>query len=213
MKNKLSLIALGLLLVSIPHNVTASPIVVSSTGNFNTWVVLYSGQAFGVSWGQTSSYENVSISAELTAFDHTTETGRAFLSTRIGPGTSLADQIAYTAFTFPSHADDLLLFSGLSLPAGQYYLSLVGNSGSWGSGWVGSDTPTLKTGAGVVLGTSWGFRSPTLSYLPSSAVYDGGHMPNFTVTGTPVPETMPTFWILAFVSLLFLALPRIKYSK
>ncbi|HWA24148.1 MAG TPA: hypothetical protein VG734_00635 [Lacunisphaera sp.] len=179
--------------------------VVSTDGNFDGWIVLYAGQAFGVSWTQSVAYENVSISANLTAFGRSSETGRAFLTTSLGPGTTVANQVANASFTFPSVENDVVLFSGLNLSAGQYFLSLVGNSPNWGSGWITSFPPTVETDAAATLGSSYGFSSPGLSFLPASGVYDGGSVPNFSVTGTPVPDSATTA-VLAACSLLLLGL-------
>jgi hypothetical protein len=211
MKTKSSLLTLLLIFPLLACNAAAQNVVLS-VGNFDWWVVLYSGQAFAESWTQAIPYENVSIFADLTAFGHTTETGRAFLTTRLGPGTSLADEVAYTAFTFPSSPSDQLLFSNLTLPAGQYYLSLVGDSPSWGSGWVGSDAPTIEMGPGAALGGSYGFSSPGLSYLPSSAINNGGSKPDFIVAGTAIPEPS-TYGILAGTAVFFFAIYSNRKNK
>lgn len=201
MKTRLSLLALGLSLALVP--LKASPeVIVSSSGSFDGWIVLYSGQAFGVSWTQTTPHNDVSITADLTGFGSTDQTGRAFLSTSIGTGATPAGEVAYTAFTFPSAADDVTLFSGLNLPAGQYYLSLVGDSPDFGSGWIWSDSPDLETGPGAALGGSYGFVSPGLTYLPSSAVYDGGIVPNFSVEATAVPDS--SSWVILVAASAFL---------
>jgi len=211
MKNRLPILALGLIIAFTPRSAPAQ-VVVSSTGEFDSWIVLYSGQAFGVSWTQATSYDDVSITAELTAFGQTSETGRAFLSTSIGPSATMAGEVAYTAFTFPSAQGDVALFSGLNLPAGQYYLSLVGDSPDFGSGWIASDSPDIETGVGVTLGESYGFVSPGLSYLPSSAVYDGGEVPNFTVAVPAVSETS-SYGVFLAASLFIFAFSRTRTGK
>ena len=209
MKSKSSIQGIALMLIALK---APAQVAFTSTGNFDGWIVIFSGQAFGVSWTQAIPYENVSISVDFTAFGQSAETGRAFLSTSIGTGASIADQVAYTAFTFPSAENDVVLFSGLNLPSGQYYLSLVGDSSSWGSGWIVSDSPTIAIGPGVTLGSSYGFTSPSLSYLPASSVYDGGSIPNFTVTGTAIPEAS-TYGIYAAITALLIAFSKRRNRK
>lgn len=189
MKSKLTL-ALVTLLLPIFIQISRGDTVVSSAGNFDGWIVLYSGEAFAVSWTQSTELTNVSISAELSGLGSATETGRAFLTTALGLGTTMADQVAFQAFTFPSTESSITLFSGLDLPAGTYYLSVVGDSPSYGSGWISSTAPTIQTGPGDAFANNYGFRSPTTPFLPSSDVWvDSPHSPNYAVTGTSaVPE-------------------------
>lgn len=206
MKSKLTLPILTLLLAVFGQNASADT-VVSSSGNFDGWIVLYSGQAFGVSWIQSSEFTNVSISAELTGFGSTTQTGRAFLTTKLGLGTTVADQVAFQSFTFPSNESSVTLFSGLDLPAGTYFLSLVGDSPSYGSGWVVSQSPSIQSGPGDSFANDYGFRSPTTPFLPSSDVWVDPGKPNFSVTGTnTVPE--PTAFCLLLIASPFLATMR-----
>ena len=54
----------------------------------------------GVSWQTTGSYSNVSISVLLGG--NAGATGVAFLTTRIGSGTTTANQVASASFAFPS---------------------------------------------------------------------------------------------------------------
>lgn len=188
---KLPHIRSSLFLIAMLCANTVSANVVSSLGAFDGWVVLYSGQAFGVGWTQTQAYEDVSVSARLTGFGRSTETGRAFLTSNLGLGTTSSSEIGFTTLTFPETEEYVTLFTGLSLPAGSYYLSLVGDSPSWGSGWTVSLPPTLAASDGSALTGAFGFFNPSTSFLPSSAVYDGGSIPNFFVSGTStasVPE-------------------------
>lgn len=183
--------------------------VISSEGDFDGWTVLFAGQAFAASWEQTIRYEDVSISANLTAFGRTTETGRAFLTTRLGPGTTIADQVAFTTFAFPAVESDVVLFSDLTLAPATYYLTLVGDSASWGSGWTGSVPALYDVGPGVTWEGTYGFRSPQTPFLPSSAIWDDTMAPpHFTVTGTPIPEPSTYAAILGVAVLVGVALSR-----
>lgn len=73
-----------------------------------------------------SAYSNVSIAASLTTFT-AGRTGTAFLTTQVGPGTTPANQLASTAFTFNvtsnlTTVSYVNLFSGLNLGAGNYFV-------------------------------------------------------------------------------------------
>jgi hypothetical protein len=59
------------------------------------------------------------------------------------------------------------------------------------------------------MGESFGFVSPQLAYLPSSAVYDGGLVPNFTVA-VPTVADSPGYGALVAASLFMALLFRIR---
>ena len=105
--------------------------------------------AWSQGWSSANAYTNASISISLLAFPDDVEFPlEAFLVTQIGPGTTPADQVAYTALTasvrgVPSTVDPydtsvmthVPLFSGLTLDAGDYYLVIrtpgYTSSGEW----------------------------------------------------------------------------------
>src|SRR4051794_18353401 len=95
---------------------TAQPILsIANTGAPSGWVVIYNGQGFAASWSQTNRYTNVTIATHLSSFGVPQQTGRAYLTRRLGPGTTVADEIASLSFTFPLQASDVTLFSGVTL--------------------------------------------------------------------------------------------------
>lgn len=150
------------------------------------WVVIYSGQGYRAGWTNEDSYDAVGLWADLGSAGAAGQTGRAYLTTQIGPATSTANEIASTAFTFPLEVTNVALFQGLRLPSGAYYLSIIGDSPSWGSQWKsGAWTNDVITGQGVSslggFGAAGGMVSP---YFPASPVYaDSIVPPNFTVRG------------------------------
>jgi hypothetical protein len=75
-------------------------------------------------WTQTGSYDNVSISAEL-GNGFGVSAMSAFLTDKIGPGTTAADVIASTSDLPGTSLETDLIFSGLSLGPGSYYLVLA----------------------------------------------------------------------------------------
>jgi hypothetical protein len=168
-------------------NVQALPdtiISVSST-NDSGWVVIYASQGYRVGWTQADAYGGVSVSAKLAA-GGADQTGRAYLTTQIGPGTSVANEIASTNFSFPPQSTNLTLFSGLQLPAGTYYLSIIGDSPTVGSQWEIGYATNADTGTGVTsLGTFGTVGAMVNSYFPASPPYSDGFVAvEFTVQGT-----------------------------
>jgi hypothetical protein len=110
-------------------------------------LVIYNGQGFRVGWTQADTFDTVRISATLET-QYAGITGQAYLTTQIGPGTTVANEIASTNFTFPLQQTDFVLFEGLHLPAGSYYLSIIGDS-ALGSCWEDPPQAIVTTGASV----------------------------------------------------------------
>lgn len=160
-------------------------ISVSSTNDFGC-LVIYSGQGYRVGWTQADTYGTVSVSAKLNSGGAAGQTGRAYLTTQIGPGTSVANEIASTNFTFPLQPANLMLFSGLHLPPGTYYLSIIGDSTTWGSCWVSGSATNVDTGTAVTSLGGFGAAGGVVSnYFPASPVYFNGPIPpEFSVLGT-----------------------------
>jgi hypothetical protein len=82
------------------------------------------------SWTQFATFGNVSIDALLGSTDATFRSGTAYLMRAIGPGTTSASEVvAPVNFTAPLSSGGVpvpstVLFSGLTLPPGTYYLVL-----------------------------------------------------------------------------------------
>jgi hypothetical protein len=78
------------------------------------------------SWSSLVAYDNVSIFAEVGA-DNSFGDLTAFLTTRVGSGTTAANQVASVTMTPPAYnSPGVDLFSGLNLGPGTYYLVLSG---------------------------------------------------------------------------------------
>ncbi len=83
-------------------------------------------QILMASWTSSVAFDNVSIFAELGA-DNSSASLTAFLTNAVGPGTTAANQIASVTLTPPFlDSPGVLLFSGLNLGPGTYYLVLTG---------------------------------------------------------------------------------------
>jgi hypothetical protein len=146
------------------------------------------------SWSQSADYTNVAISAWLFGTTgpggYVPSAGTAYLTSTL-PGVSLQH-----ALVFPDPAGlatHMLLFSGLYLQAGTYYLTLA-SSDPFGGGWSddlnGGPGSSTTLDNGVTLGTH-GFASPAnlnVSNPPASTFNPVSPQPFFDVTGDPVPE-------------------------
>ncbi len=148
-------------------------------------------------WSQTKTYVDVSISAELASSSVGTS-GTAYLTTRIGAGTSPADQIASTSFVFPpSFTQRLPLFSGLTLASGTYFLTVSVAPGSF-AGWqyISPADATFATDTGMSLQPPPPRRG--LFFAPSADAYPPASMfiideekhPVFSVTAVPEPSSI-----------------------
>jgi hypothetical protein len=121
------------------------------------------------SWTSARTYSDVDIAALLTGGGQ----GVAYLMTQIGPGTTIASEIARNSFSFPSSIAPVSLFSGLTLPAGTYYLVLAS---SGGGGWrdaydCGSicsyPPPTITLDVGAIRNTD--FLADSLNAYPPAS--------------------------------------------
>jgi hypothetical protein len=147
-------VALGTLLLATLFAPRAKADIYSVTGPAGVGYYLGGSgpdQVLVSSWTQTGSWTNVSISAELgNAANYGNSGGdtiSVYLTNQIGPGTTVANQIA-SASVSPATVDETdTLFTGLSLGAGTYYL-VLGAPGQFAE-WYGTSSPTVTTGAGV----------------------------------------------------------------
>jgi PEP-CTERM motif len=168
--------------------------------------------AIALSFTTTFESADVTISALLYS-DSSQETGNAtvYLTNSIGAGTTSANEIAKVTLTgLPllfSDAPLTVVFSGLFLPAGPYFVVASGDAESPGVGWGEATTPLLTTAPGVTInpnedaGVLDPFYSPASQFI---ATGNGNSGFVFTITGSPVPE--PSAWammLLGFAGLGF----------
>src|ERR1700680_4967527 len=127
-------------------------------------LLISSSEYVQTSWSQSGGYTNVAISAWLFGTfvngQYVPSTGTAYLTSTL-PGVSLQE-----AFVFPNstgdYATSLLLFSGLNLGAGTYFLTLAcvdPIGGGWSDSLNGGPGTAVTLDYGVTLGTP-GFASP-----------------------------------------------------
>jgi len=141
------------------------------------------------SWIQSSAFTGVSIDAVLVA-NSTATIGTAYLTNQIGPGATVANQIASAPFTFPTGSPaDTNLFSGLILPAATYYLVLTTASNGF---WEFTNSETVTTAPGTSFNSDY-FSTRNNAYPPASNFNSGDAGFLFSVTGTasvPEPSTL-----------------------
>jgi hypothetical protein len=150
--------------------------------------------AYAVSWSQSNTYTDVTIAAVLGSFivGETAEAD-AYLTTSIGPGTTVASQIASAVVTVPG-TDPLsvTLFTGLTLGPGQYFLTLSAPAGvNPAPGWTNTESPTVTVDTGVTNGPVYStFGVVPSLYPPASPFSPDSVSLLYTVTSVPEPATL-----------------------
>ena len=192
-------VVLATILLSYPVSLKAeSPkantTIISVTAPPALSTLIDSSSVVATSWSQSKSYAGVSIAALVdSAIVGQTPTANAYLTTRIGPGTTTADEIAHTQFTVPAELPVcspsscgamVTLFSGLSLGPGNYFVTMSPNATSIGEvGWFPALNPTVIVDTGVSEGASF-TASAVDSYPPASAFTIINVAMNISVTGS-----------------------------
>lgn len=147
-----------------------------------------------VSWTQTGTYINVDIGANLISNGSSSPaTGTAYLMSRIGPGTTAADQVAaplaVSVLGNPGINAMTTIFTGLTLGPGSYYLVIAPDavSGTDALYWDGIVPPSATLDTGVTLGPAQILSGTQAAYAPASTFTTSTITPIFIVTGTTAP--------------------------
>jgi hypothetical protein len=212
-------VTLAIILIC-PKSLTAD-IIISVTAPPGFPVRIDDPFVLSASWSQSNAYTDVIIKALVSTLILGESTATAYLTTRIGPGTTATDEIAHTEFTAPAESlctspsvcgAFVTLFSGLSLGPGDYFLTL--GPPSTGVGWILAANPTVIQDTGVTLGPCFG-TDRAAPYPPASGLAPRGcfvadQVVNFNVTGTAattVPEPASAT-LVGFSALFLLILSR-----
>lgn len=199
----------------------ADPIV-SVTAPPALSTLISSDAVVSTSWSASNAYTDVSIAVLVnSSLVGETPTANAYLTSRIGPGTTVNDEIAHTQFTVPvqlpvcssnSCGAMVTLFSGLSLGPGDYFLTLSSTATSSPVvGWFPALDPIVVTDAGVTLGASF-LGSAVAAYPAASAFGTYPFAMQLVVTGEPataIPESPTAILIGLGVLVLRTAAPRV----
>ena len=181
-----SLIVAGLLLTCPPAGAT----VIAEVGSGGSGFLRLSNASFvAVSFTVGDIYTDVILQAFLSEAA-SGGGGTAYLTTQLGPGTTIAQQIATGTFSDLDDSGHLVtVLSGITLNPGTYYLVLVGGSAIGGATWTSALTPysiTTAPGASVVENH---FYAPSVGAFPPDAGYVAGNpLLVFSVSTSPVPE-------------------------
>jgi hypothetical protein len=158
----------------------AAPVtVITRTGPLNASAT---GGAQYVSWTQTGTFSNVTIQANLFSTSGTAS-GNAYLTTQIGAGTTVAQQVAAAAVSTGNtlaSGVSTTLFSGLTLGPGTYYVSVSGINLGLG----GASPAVTVVGTGVTENQD-GVVFITAPYPPASGFFNKGTFILFSATSTP----------------------------
>ena len=142
--------------------------VTDSVLPFNQGSLFLGGQysnVVAVSWTQTTSVSNVTIAASLQSTSAGFRTGTAYLMNAIGPAATAANEVvppaSFTAAT-PYLSDPIpltVLFTGLNLAPGTYYLVLSAPSSQTTSGspltWQFTPSPVITKAPTVTQGNTF----------------------------------------------------------
>jgi hypothetical protein len=194
------------------------------------------GAGRATQWQSSLAFEDVTVTADLSSLPGMTGTATAFLTTKVGPGTTAADEIAHATvslsdFFAPSHT--VTLFTGLDLAPADYYLSIVSATG--GIWWMSDFTQAQTTmfpcndipcpvtiGSGAPAFPNWQmFTVAPNAYAPASVwtpfTFGLGEY-HFAVTGTladgpptepqPAPVPEPATLTLTLAGLVAAAVRR-----
>jgi hypothetical protein len=154
--------------------------IVSRTGSSNACCFNFLSYA---SWTQTTTYSGVSIAAVLSSSGGTA-TGTAYLTTQVGTGTTVAQQVATAPISISNTAPSLItVLSGLKLVPNTYFLVI--NPSTSALVWNGSSPATVTAAAGVTVNNDFANFGAVAAYPPASTFgANKGSTLLYTVTGT-----------------------------
>src|ERR1017187_5426598 len=148
----------------------------------------------GTGWSQSQAYANVGISAYLVngGGPGYVSQGTVYLMRSIGPGTTTDQEVSHADFTLPAQYDGMFtLFSGLSLPAGTYWIVFSTPQSPFSyANWVISNPATVSSSGGATYLGDAVAMAGVAAYPPASVFTNLSiGFPNqyqFAVAGVPL---------------------------
>jgi hypothetical protein len=189
-------------LLGLGRTAQAAPIlIVSGPNDISTGFTILTNN-LGVGFTTTTDLVNVSIDFTVASFFSSSLVDvNAFLTTQIGPGTTVAHEVANSSTQFTAAASAGLppytvttatLFSGLSLSAGTYFLTIESVSGT--AFWAASPTSSaVITASGASLISPFlQTGAPNMGYFPAQTfgLFPGSNL-WFSVNGDPASTGDP----------------------
>ncbi len=154
---------------------------------------IISGQAVAIPFTVGQSYFDVSLSPDLI----NSFSGSAYLTSQIGVGTTLADQLATNSFTSTDSGSGSFrtVLQGVSITPGTYFLVLSTTEADSPGGWGGTISPTTVAAPGVSTPLGYYVSQTNGAYAPADIfdTSDSGLAPEIVISGNSTPE--PGTWV------------------
>lgn len=147
------------------------------------------------------AYANVQVYANLSGGNNTSPVdGTVYLTTQIGPGTTVVNEIASSPFSVSWFApQEMLLISIPYLPAGQYFLTIGSTSTTASVNWEATAflTNNFVAPDAVDLGFGRANTGNVALYPPASSFVDAQSQDvMYRVTGDIAAPEPSAFWLL-----------------
>lgn len=197
----------ALLLVAAPICI-ASPLSISVTGPDDGVAYLSFAAVIGSSWTYTVTHIGVGLDIRMVGSDNSGFENTAYITTSIGPGTTTANEIARQNFTVDSATPtDVLLFAGLTLDSGTYYLTLFGRLVGWQ---LAEPTNVVSNDpyASILSDTNYFYDISFITgYPPATPFYTSaplGRAGEYSVTAVAIAPELDTLYLSSINVLLLL---------
>ncbi len=173
-------------------------------------------------WTSTAEFTNVTISAFVAASNGSGTAATAYLAKQVGASATNATLVAQANLTLSplgQASPELVLFSGLDLLPGTYFLVLASADTTSNQGWFNGNLGTATTDSHVTFNPP-GFVSPangTNSAYPPASTFNPTYSVGFAfdvtgdLAGSSVPE--PSAIWLCGAGFLLLGLVRARGSR
>jgi len=183
--------------IAVPAFASSPVTIVSVAPGSPGGVAISASQYLMETWSSTVAFSDVAISAFVSSQNASNTAATAYLSTQTGAASSGTTLVAQMSLTLPvgpvGTTPELQLFSGLTLPPGQYYLIVASADTSDNEVWLNGNLPSAPvTAAGVTFnGPGHGTGGGTLNTAyPPASTFPGTYGPGyaFDVTGEPLAQ-------------------------
>jgi hypothetical protein len=170
----------------------------------------------------SDTFQNVSIEVKLRGETGSpSNSGTFYLTTRVGPGTTTADEIAVAPITGIPFIPDVTtvgyttILSGLTLAPDTYYLVLFSGLGIREIGWLWNPIAATETTApGVTIGEDlFGLSGGLAAYAPASTLGLPNRAQFFRVTGDLVVGRAPEPSTLALLAIAFAGAAGLRRAR